>query len=144
MEDENDLTAVCKRCGKSIDKLSSSVPMSDYCRKCFEEFSEAMEEGAIIVEKHVSGSWNGYMIYSDFKSHERSVDLSKVEAFVLGREIGEQGGVDVLFKDQPKDNVWFMDNYLKAHPEIEKKVIEIEDSKRDALGRLVKKIKNLF
>lgn len=144
MKNKKDSATVCKKCGKSIEKISSSVPMSDYCRECFEEFSESIEEGAIIVEKHVSESWDGYMIYSNFKSYERSVDLSKVEAFVLGREIGEQENVDVIFKDQTKNSFWFIDNYLKAHPKLEKKVTKVEDSKRGTLGELVKKIRNLF
>lgn len=118
--------------------------MSGYCRECFEEFSEAMEEGAIIVEKHVSGAWDGYMIYSDFESYERSEDLSRVEAFVLGREIGEEEDVDVLFKDQPKNSVWFMDDYLEAHPELKEKVTETEYSRMGSFGKLISKIKNLF
>lgn len=144
MKNEDKSASVCKRCGESIEKISSSLPMSGYCRECFEEFSKAIGEGTIIVEKHVSGSWDGYMIYSDFESYERSVDLSKVEAFVLGEEIGKKENVDVLFKDQPKNSVWFMDNYLEAHPELKEKVTEIEYSKMSAFGKLIKKIKNLF
>lgn len=137
-------TTNCLKCGKEIEKIASEVPLSKYCKECFREIKKKINQGAITVEKRESSSWNGFRIYKRGEEYRRSEDLTKSEAILIGKKIADDLGVEALYKDDQKNTMWVMDNYLDNHPEVKSKVQDLEGKSGGILGSVAENIRNIF
>lgn len=55
--------------------------------------------------------------------------MNQVQAIVLVRKIAEKEGIKtIIFEYTPHNSVWFLDDYLDAHPKIKRDVLKAEKS----------------
>jgi|GEM_PF-6955711 len=123
----------CKKCGKLIcyknEESKLQAEYFSYCDKCTEEFNNAINKGAIIIRRRIGQEdhifrWD---IYQGNNIHKNlGVDcpesMNQVQAIKTGKKLGEKYGVPVLFKYEPHSSMWFLEDYLEAHPKIKTEV----------------------
>ncbi|MFW5913354.1 MAG: hypothetical protein ACOCSA_02780 [Candidatus Hadarchaeota archaeon] len=134
----------CIRCGREIEKISSVIPLSEYCRECFQEIKDMIDRGAVIVEKQKTPSWSGYRVYKRGEEYVRSEELSKSKAIILGKRVSQELDADLLYKDDQENTMWTMENYLEKHPEVKRNVEDLENDSKNPIRGLIEKARNIF
>lgn len=139
----------CKKCGRNIDEkqeVGYAGVEYNYCDKCLSEFEEAIENGAVIIRRRIGREdhifrWEIYQGKppkdGERINAEAPMNMNQLQAIVRGRELAKKHNVPTIFKYEPHMSMWFLEDYLKAHPNIKKDVREAEKG-------IIEKIKDKF
>lgn len=139
----------CKRCGKRISSKMQWFEIGwgqaiGYCKTCRNEFVKAVEDGAIVIDKYISSTVTPPVHYHIiWYGGERHIfyNLNQVQAIVKARKIAKKEGIKtIIFCYCLHNNVWFLNDYLNAHPKIKRAVLKAEKS---IFNRIILKIRNL-
>lgn len=113
--------ADCVRCGATLGDDAPHPDLSEYeyCRECWDKFSEVKENGVFIRSRH------GHRTFEQWPYEVSGVagpSSSQVEALAQGVDVAEKNGTRAVFCYQPTGSHWFVGEYLAAHPSIAKAV----------------------
>lgn len=128
----------CSKCGGEV-KSEEEYFKNYYCEKCLNRFQEIKDKGAIVIRRRLGRDDNilrwdihhsGYEPECKAEPPEDTEKLwvipdgmNQVQAIKKGREWGRNYNLSVIFEYKPHQSIWFLDDYLKAHPKINNDVI---------------------
>jgi len=124
-----ELLISCKKCGSK----TSNNSFWGYCVKCNEEFDTAIQNGAIILYngsfRADSNNWEIKRYLSGEVAISKNYNFNQLQAILEARMIAKREGIDkIVFEYLPHHSRWFLDEYLEAHPDLKKNVLNSEMS----------------
>ena len=108
----------CIRCGNFTDLASDG----EYhcCEDCREAFQQA-EKCGVIVE-HDTDEDVHVIVTANDEEFDGGTEASQVDGLARGKYIADETGLPAIFKYRRSDSMWMLDEYLKEHPDIRKRV----------------------
>ena len=120
----------CSKCGNELKpKLEEDHFKNNYCKKCLDRFYEIEDKGAIIIRRRLGRDdtiirWDVY--HNGYGLSYNPDGINQIQAIKKGREWGRKYNLPIIFKYEPHQSIWFLDDYLKAHPKINNDVEKAE------------------
>ena len=134
--------AECARCNAFTDNPAEGE--YPYCDECHDYFETIRESGVIVQQMTDS---EGYQIYVTAKKghNQGGVEKTQVNALARGKQLADEYGLEALFEYQRSGSQWGLDEYLQAHPEIQRDVRErLRRTPAQTDGGFMKRLRNLF
>ena len=119
------MTNACKKCGKKLDKEDYSLDWrSNYCNNCVDVFDIAIEHGAIVIRRcnQHDNDLYPYEISSKNIKSEADIGMNQVNAIKRAKELAKEQNDKILFNNGSHGSMWFLEDYLIAHPKIKEDV----------------------
>ena len=132
----------CVRCGDFTDNPAQK--QYNYCDDCQDLFNEIRSSGIVIEPL---GKQKGYdvRITSSKKGQKGGRELNQVDALARGKWLMDELGVRGIFIYHGSGSTWPIEEYLKAHPDINQKVQNrISRVPDKARSGLLTRIRNLL
>jgi len=122
-----ELLLSCMKCGSK----TSTNSFWGYCTKCNDEFDTAIQNGAIILYNGSfqadSNNWEIKRYLSGEVAFSKNYNFNQLQAILEARRIAKRKGIDkIVFEYLPHHSRWFLDEYLEAHPNLKKDVLNSE------------------
>lgn len=110
-----------------------------YCDICTDEFLKEIAKGAIIIRRRIGredhidrwhicqGQELGFKVnYGEekrIKNYELPpMNINQIQAIKKGRELAKKYNVTAIFRYEPHQSMWFLEEYLNAHQKIKEDV----------------------
>lgn len=132
----------CARCGDFTD--NSAQKQHHYCDDCQDLFNDIQKSGIVIeplgrrkgYDVRIAASKNGY---------SGGRESNQIDALARGSWLMDELGVRGIFTYHGSGSTWPINEYLEAHPNINRKVQNrISRVPEKARGGLLTRIRNLF
>ena len=134
--------AECARCGDFTDNQAQKK--YNYCNDCEDLFKEIRNSGIVIEPL---GRPKGYdiRITSSKKGYSGGRESNQIDALARGQWLMDELNVRGIFTYHGSGSIWPVEEYLEAHPKINRKVQNriARVPEKTRVG-LLSRIKNLF
>ena len=115
----------CKKCGKELSKENFPLDWrSHYCNDCVKVFDDAIKNGAIVIRRRTQRESNTfpYEISGKNIKAEAPAGINQIKAIKRAKHLALKNNEKILFNYEPRGSMWFLEDYLEAHPKIKEDV----------------------